>query len=122
VLLVAIALLGASLGGQIAYEQKREAPSFFFIAVQPDQREPFSKLVGDVSGVVPVVTPVVRARLAAIDGTPVTRELIDRRKRESPEKNWYLTREYMLTWSDTPPAANRITRGRCWTADEPPPT
>ena len=117
-LLVAIALLEANLGRQIAYEQKRDAPSFFFIDVQPDQREPFAKLVGDVSGVAPVVTPVVRARLAAIDGTPVTRELIDRRKREAPEKNWYLTREYMLTWSDTPPAANRITRGRWWTADE----
>jgi putative ABC transport system permease protein len=110
-LLVAIALLEANLGRQLAYEQKREAPSFFFIDVQPDQREPFSRLVGDVSGVAPTVTPVVRARLAAIDGKPVTRELIDRRKRESPEKNWYLTREYMLTWASAPPPANAITRG-----------
>jgi putative ABC transport system permease protein len=117
-LLVAIALLEANLGRQLAYEQKREAPSFFFIDVQPDQREPFSRLVGDVSGVAPTVTPVVRARLAAIDGKPVTRELIDRRKRESPEKNWYLTREYMLTWASTPPPANTITRGRWWTAEE----
>jgi len=117
-LLVAIALLEANLGRQLAYEQKREAPSFFFIDVQPDQREPFTHLVGDVSGVVPVVTPVVRARLAAIDGTPVTRELIDRRKREAPEKNWYLTREYMLTWAAAAPPANAITRGRWWTADE----
>ena len=116
-LLVAIALLEANLGRQLAYEQKREAPSFFFIDVQPDQREPFSRLVGDVSGVAPTVTPVVRARLAAIDGKPVTRELIDRRKRESPEKNWYLTREYMLTWASAPPA-NAITHGRWWTAEE----
>src|SRR5262249_61849126 len=71
-LLVAIALLEANLGRQLAYEQKREAPSFFFIDVQPDQREPFAKLVDDVSGVAPVVTPVVRARLAAINGTPAT--------------------------------------------------
>jgi putative ABC transport system permease protein len=116
-LLVAIALLEANLGRQVAYEQKREAPSFFFIDVQPDQRERFSRLVGDVSGVAPTVTPVVRARLAAIDGKPVTRELIDRRKREAPEKNWYLTREYMLTWASAPPV-NAITRGRWWTADE----
>jgi putative ABC transport system permease protein len=117
-LLVAIALLEANLGRQLAYEQKREAPSFFFIDVQPDQRDPFSRLVGDVSGVAPTVTPVVRARLAAIDGKPVTRELIDRRKRESPEKNWYLTREYMLTWASAPPPANALTRGRWWTAGE----
>ena len=117
-LLVAIALLEANLGRQLAYEQKREAPSFFFVDVQPDQREPFSRLVGEVSGVTPVVTPVVRARLAAIDGAPVTRELIDRRKRETPDKSWYLTREYMLTWSEAPPPAKTITHGRWWTADE----
>ncbi len=117
-LLVAIALLEANLGRQLAYEQKREAPSFFFIDVQPDQREPFSRLVGVVSGVAPTVTPVVRARLAAIDGKPVTRELIDRRKREVAEKSWYLTREYMLTWAGTAPPANALTRGRWWTADE----
>src|SRR4029450_6306387 len=117
-LLVAIALLEANLGRQLAYEQKREAPSFFFIDVQPDQREPFSRLVGDVSGGAPTVTPVVRARLAAIDGKPVTRELIDRRKREVAEKSWYLTREYMLTWAGTAPPANALTRGRWWTADE----
>ena len=38
-LLVAVALLEASLGRQFAYEQKREAPTFFFVDVQPDQRE-----------------------------------------------------------------------------------
>src|SRR5206468_866964 len=89
-LLVAIALLEANLGRQLAYEQKREAPSFFFIDVQPDQREPFTRLVGEVSGVVPVVTPVVRARLTALDGTPVAREVIDRRKGEAAEKDWSL--------------------------------
>jgi len=118
-LLVAIALLEANLGRQLAYEQKRDAPAFFFIDVQPDQREPFSRLVGDVTGgAAPTMTPIVRARLAAIDGTPVTRELIDRRKRETPDKIWYLTREYMLTWSAAPPPANALTRGRWWTADE----
>jgi len=118
-LLVAIALLEANLGRQLAYEQKRDAPAFFFIDVQPDQREPFSRLVGDVGGGgVPAMTPIVRARLAAIDGTPITRELIDRRKRETPDKIWYFTREYMLTWSATPPPANAVTRGRWWTAEE----
>jgi putative ABC transport system permease protein len=118
-LLVAIALLEANLGRQLAYEQKRDAPAFFFIDVQPDQREPFSRLVGDASGGdAPAMTPIVRARLAAIDGKPVTRELIDRRKREAPDKIWYLTREYMLTWAAEPPPATAITRGRWWTAAE----
>jgi putative ABC transport system permease protein len=118
-LLVAIALLEANLGRQLAYEQKLDAPAFFFIDVQPDQREPFSRLVGDVSGgVAPAMTPIVRARLAAIAGQPVTRELIEARKKKTPDKIWYLTREYMLTWAAEAPAANVITRGRWWTAAE----
>src|SRR5439155_68501 len=90
----------ANLGRQIAYEQKRDAPAFFFIDVQPDQRDGFSRLVsGAAGGQPPALIPVVRARLAAIDGVPITRELIDRRKRESPDKIWFLIREYMLTWA-----------------------
>jgi putative ABC transport system permease protein len=85
-LLVAVALLEASLGRQLAYEQKRDAPAFFFIDVQPDQREAFSRLVGAASGgTAPALTPIVRARLAAIDGGSVTRELIARRKKEAPD-------------------------------------
>jgi len=118
-LLVAIALLEANLGRQIDYEQKRDAPSFFFIDVQPDQRDAFSRLVGATPGVPrPTLTPVVRGRVAAIDGRPVTRELIERRKRETPDKVWYLTREYALTWASEPPLPNAITGGRWWTPDE----
>ena len=77
-LLVAIALLEANLGRQIAFEQKRRAPSFFFVDVQSDQREAFSRLVAAANGgTPPALTPIVRSRIAAIDGVPVTRELIE---------------------------------------------
>jgi putative ABC transport system permease protein len=117
-LLVAIALLEANLGRQIDYEQKRDAPSFFFIDVQPDQRDAFSRMVGAAGVPSPTLTPVVRGRVAAIDGRPVTRELIERRKREMPDKVWYLTREYALTWAAESPPANVVTSGRWWTPDE----
>src|SRR4029453_13922074 len=55
--------------------------------------------------------------VGATGGGRGPRELIARRRREAPEKNWYLTREYVLTWAASPPA-NAITRGRWWTADE----
>jgi putative ABC transport system permease protein len=116
-LLVAIALLEASLGREIAFEEKREAPSFFFIDVQPDQREAFSRLVAG-AGAPPTLTPVVRARIAAIDGVPVTRELLDRQKARAPDRIWYLTREYVLTFAAGPPPSNAITRGRWWTAED----
>jgi putative ABC transport system permease protein len=117
-LLVVVALLEASLGHQLAYEQKRDAPTFFFIDVQPDQREAFGRLVAEVGGAAPTLTPIVRARLAAIDGAAVTRELIDRRKREAQDKVWYLTREYVLTWAAEPPPGTVIVGGRWWNPDD----
>jgi putative ABC transport system permease protein len=118
-LLVAIALLEASLGRQIAFERKQEAPSFFFVDVQADQREPLAQLVtGASGGVAPTLYPVVRGRLAAIDGAPVTRELIEARRAAAPDKTWYFTREYVLTFAAEPPAGTSITRGRWWTVAE----
>ncbi|HEU5323169.1 MAG TPA: FtsX-like permease family protein, partial [Methylomirabilota bacterium] len=118
-LLVAIALLEANLSRQIAFERKHEAPSFFFVDVQGDQREPFAGLVTRASGgVAPALTPVVRGRLAAIDGAPLSRELVEAKRAAAPDKVWYFTREYVLTFAAEPPAGTAITRGRWWTAAE----
>jgi len=118
-LLVAIALLEASLGRQLAFEGKREAPSFFFVDVQPDQRAPFERLVVAASGgIAPALTPVVRGRLAALHGAPVTRELIQARKAAAPDTVWYFTREYVLTFAEGPPTGTTITGGRWWTEAE----
>jgi putative ABC transport system permease protein len=117
-LLVAIALLQGVLGRQIDHEQQRQAPSFFFLDVQPDQREPFARLVEHTAGIPPELTPVVRGRLVAIDGERLTRAVVDRRKARGEEGAWYFTREYVLTWTDAPPAGNVLTHGRWWTAGE----
>lgn len=118
-LLVAIALLEASLDRQLAFERQHEAPSFFFIDVQPDQRESFGRLVAATGGgVAPALTPIVRGRLAAIDGVPVTRALIEAKRAAAPDTVWYFTREYVLTFAAEPPPGSAITRGRWWTATE----
>ena len=114
-LLVTVALLEGVLSRQIDLEQRRQAPSFFFVDVQPDQRESFARLVQDTAGTPPSLTPVVRGRLAAVDGARVTREAVDRRRARGEEGTWYFTREYVLTWADAPPAGNVLIRGRWWT-------
>jgi putative ABC transport system permease protein len=120
-LLVTVALLQSVLGRQIDLEQRRQAPSFFFLDVQPDQRDAFVRLVTDTAGTTPVLTPVVRGRLAAVDGERVTREMVDRRRArgEEGEGGWYFTREYVLTWADAPPAGNVLLRGHWWTSAGP---
>ena len=117
-LLVAVALLESVLSRQIDHEQRRQAPSFFFLDVQPDQREAFRRLVERESGAAPALTPVVRGRLAAIDGERLTRQAVDGRRARGEEGAWYFTREYVLTWAAEPPAGNVLTRGRWWTERE----
>ena len=119
-LLVSVALLEGSLGHQIDHEQRREAPSFFFIDIQPDQREAFMQVVANAGGgALPVLTPVVRSRLAAINGQPVTRAMVEGR-REGPDSEgaWYLRREYVLTYAADLPAANTLVKGQWWLPSE----
>jgi putative ABC transport system permease protein len=114
-LVVSVALLERSMSAQIDLERRREAPSFFFVDIQPDQADAFVRTVGGAggSGAVPTLTPVVRSRLAAVDGRPIGRGRTDGR-----QDAWRFTREYVLTFAAEPPAANVLTRGRWWTAAE----
>ncbi len=114
-LLVAVALLQGSLDAQIDHERRREAPSFFFVDVQPDQREAFARVLAEAGGgATPALTPIVRGRLAAVNGVRVTRDLVRERVGENREGAFYYTREYALTWSAEPPPGNVLTRGRWW--------
>jgi putative ABC transport system permease protein len=118
-LLVAIALLERNIGHQIDHEQRKEAPSFFFVDVQADQREAFTRTVLEAGAPAPTLVPIVRSRLAAIDGAPVTREMVDgNRDAAGQERAFYFTREYVLTYADEPPPGNAVTSGRWWTREE----
>lgn len=117
-LLEAVALLEASLGARLDHERRRETPSFFFVDVQSDQREAFARVVHEAGGVTPRVTPVVRARLAAIRDEPVTRAMVDRRRGRQGEQPFFLVREYMLTSAAAAPDGNRLITGRWWTDAE----
>ncbi len=118
-LLEAVALLEASLDAQLDHERRRETPSFFFVDVQADQREAFDRLVREMTGVAPRLTPIVRARLAAVGEQPVTRALVDeRRAQRGGDEPFFLIREYALTTAAEPPDGNRLLAGRWWTEAE----
>src|SRR5882724_968998 len=112
-LIVAVALLEQSLRAELADRGPGRAPAFFFIDIQPDQSQAFSRLVTDKTGREPTLTPVVRSRLASINGAPVSRDVRQRR-----EQVWYLSREYVLTWAAQPPPENPVVAGRWWTPEE----
>jgi putative ABC transport system permease protein len=113
-LVVAIAVLESGLRSQMTDRGPDETPAFFFIDIQPDQAEPFARLVAAQGATAPAeLTPVVRARLAAINGAAISPTERTRR-----EETWALTREYVLTWATKPPRHNTVVAGRWWTEAE----
>jgi putative ABC transport system permease protein len=108
-----VALLEQSLRAELADRGPGRAPAFFFIDIQPDQAPAFRRLVQDKTGREPTLTPVVRSRLASINGAPVSRDA-----RQHREEVWYLSREYVLTWAAQPPPENPVVAGRWWTPEE----
>ena len=117
-LLTAVALLEASLGAQLDLERRRETPSFFFIDIQRDQRDAFTRVVKETAGVTPRLTSVTRSRLAAVGDQPITRALVDRRRAERGDEPFFLIREYALTMAPVPPEDNTLIAGRWWTDAE----
>lgn len=86
------------------------APSFFFIDIQPDQYAPFKQVLKQHIPNTPYdLVPVVRSRLTAIDGRPINPE-----EHKGKRNGWYFTREYVVTTFETLPKDNLLTQGQWW--------
>ncbi|WP_448510454.1 ABC transporter permease [Immundisolibacter sp.] len=90
------------------------APNRFLIDVQPDQRDTVAQLLvtGGAQGV--DLRPMVRARLAAIDGKPPPAPQNARARR-------FLERENNLTWRAEAEPGNRLIAGSWWNSAPPEP-
>lgn len=120
--IVAASLVERSLVRQLGESRPMDAPTFFFIDLQPDQKDAFLHLIRDrMADSRPEITPLVRSRLRTLDGKPVQpdddREGHQDGERES-RKSWYFTREYVLTFLDQVPKDNAITKGAWWSPSE----
>lgn len=126
--IVAVSLLERSLVDELGDNRPTDTPTFFFIDIQSDQKDAVVRLIRErIPDSRPEVTPLVRARLHAINGQPVAadgtgerppdgRDSREERDKES-RKHWYLTREYVLTFLDQLPKDNQIIKGRWWEPD-----
>lgn len=124
--IVTVGLLERSLIQQIGENRPTDAPTFFFIDLQPDQTQPFSRLIESRSGGgKPELTPLVRSRLHAVKGQAIAVDEEsekdgnrDSDSKEEKRKSWYLTREYVLTFLDRLPKDNTIVKGEWWKAGQ----
>ena len=118
-----VALVEHALLRQVGDTRPSNAPTFFFIDIQPDQAEGFARLIHNHPGnLIPELTPLVRSRLSALNGTPVKLEATsadEERDNQPDDRNerrtrWYLSREYVLTFLEDLPKDNEILSGRWW--------
>lgn len=109
------------LNEQLRAELPDDAPSTFFLDVQPDQWPPLHTLLQNEGARGINSSPLVTARLAAVDGVPIS-ELNQRRRSEPTArerqqgagrdpKRWVLTREQRLTYGDALPRGNTVVAG-----------
>ncbi len=90
-----------------------EAPNRFVINLLEGQREEFTRLVTEAGLPAPILRPMIRARLVAIDGRPIGElPLPEGRPRALAE------REFNLSMAADHPPDNRIIAGRHWRPDE----
>jgi putative ABC transport system permease protein len=119
--IVTVSLVEQALLRQVQENRPTDAPTFFFIDIQPDQAKEFVSLVHRQTGLArPELTPLVRSRLRAIDGHVVTVEEgmeKDEKRTEGKKergKQWYFTREYVLTFLEQLPKDNQLVKGEWW--------
>lgn len=119
--IVTVSLVEQALLQHVRENRPADAPTFFFIDIQPDQAQEFVSLVHRNIGQATLeLTPLVRSRLHAIDGRVVTSEegmeKNDTRTKGKEERGrqWYLTREYVLTFLEQLPKDNQLLKGEWW--------
>ncbi len=120
---VTVSLVERSLIRQVGDNRPLDSPTFFFIDIQPDQAEGFVGLLRKQPGdLVPQLTPLVRSRLSALNGRPIKLDATsadeeqkeNRADKEERRKNWYISREYALTFLRDLPKDNEVIKGQWW--------
>jgi putative ABC transport system permease protein len=109
-LMLLIALVRGQLLDSWRERLPPEAPNYFVINIQPDERADLSDFLRERTGGAPELVPLVRARLTAIDDVPVGERVTDERGRR------FIQRESNLTWTSVLSSSNRIVAGTWWDA------
>lgn len=109
--LVAVALVQASLSDEIEGTIAEGAPAYFFIDIQPAQLAGFEAMVRVIPRARMEEVPMLRGRIAKLNGTPVENAAI------APDARWALSGDRGLTYSANPPTGSEIVAGKWWPAD-----
>ncbi len=108
--LLLLALIRSELDGGWRRTLPADLPNYFFINIRPHRRAAVLGFLRSHGARTTRMLPMMRGRLAAINGRPVgSIHFKDRRGRH------FATREQNLTWTAALGGDNRIVAGRWWT-------
>ena len=86
-----------------------DAPNYFMINIRPDEGAGVEKFLAQAGLPATELVPMLRARLTAINGTPVEEMTF-----EGERANDFVEREANLTWSAELSPGNKIVAGQWW--------
>lgn len=86
-----------------------DAPNHFLINIQPHEVESLGAFFEDNDIAVPTFTPLVRARMTAING-----ESVKERDYPNDDGRWLANREANLSWTAEMSASNELLDGEWW--------
>jgi len=114
--LAALLLLTIVRGDLIKDWQARlpqDPPNYFFVNIPGEQRDAFRELLAGQGARLSRMLPMIRGRLLAINGAPVTGRRFTTGRGEG-----FAMREQNLSWSDDIGEGNRVVAGHWFTAQE----
>ena len=111
-LLIAIALVEASLEAELTGRLPETAPAYFVLDLAKSELAGFTALVNrEIGGSTVQSAPMLRGRLVAIKGTPVESLKV------APDAAWVLSGDRGLTFDAGVPAGSTIVKGAWWPKD-----
>lgn len=116
-LIASLYLIHGAILDRLSFGGETARANVLLFDVQPDQLPGVQELFRQQAAPLSRITPIVPARLQAINGRTIAQLLADTgRARPQP---WALRREYRNTYRDTLTATETLVAGRWWTAARP---
>ena len=110
--LIAMAQVENNFSRLLKDDLAADVPSFFFLDIQPDQKDGFEKLVTEAKGAKSLVlTPNFRGYVTHVNGMDARKALVDK------NEEWIIRGDRGFTWLRDLPAHSKITEGTWWPKD-----
>ncbi|MBI1275238.1 FtsX-like permease family protein [bacterium] len=111
-LLVAVMLMKDNMLRQVGGDLPEEAPTYFVLDIPEENLAAFESIGKDTAGISQVITyPAIHGRITAIKGMDAAHADI------TPEVNWAIQGDRVLSFSDEPPPESAVKQGTWWPKD-----